>query len=581
MVLGFLPVSVAMDLGGPAVTQWVWAQLPIPSQSQFRIRWDAVMAVVMFYIITCVPIRIGFRLSDWKPWMVPDLLTDLLLIADMLIWSVTCYEVEGEEVRDLDAIRRHYLRGAFILDLATIFPLELFAACFMKYEPWLRCNRLLRLLNMGYYFRLWEMVSFLKPSIIRIINSCVTVLMLGHFIACAFFLLIILEGDKAASGFTGHPDILSLPFASQYLRAYHWAFVTMTGYNNTNPGTDAETVFYIIADLLGISIVGATIGVVGDLIQNLDSSALFFRQKIDTMNDYMRYKQIPGDLQEEVRNYYTYLWRSGKGLEQNKVLDDLPLSLKNRLSVALNSDNIKKVPLFERVKDDEAFISEVVKCLKPQIFLPNSFVVRKGEVGTQMFFIYRGELAVVSDDDQVVLTLRDGGFFGEIALLYDTKRTATIVARTYCDLFVLNKEDLKKVMKKFPEQSKVIQEVAHERFQHIVETQRKKEVSEDGSESSVMSMTNDPVFNPSPPKGRLSARSGRSGASGQTRFTHSVSTGHSLYPHHRKSTSYITNTSGIAPGQSFATTHWSHAATRQDANLNCSPRTVASETVIL
>lgn len=43
------------------------------------------------------------------------------------------------------------------------------------------------------------------------------------------------------------------------------------------------------------------------------------------------------------------------------------------------------------------------------------------------FFIHRGELLVVSDDDQVVLSMREGGFFGEIALLYDTKRTVCYV----------------------------------------------------------------------------------------------------------------------------------------------------------
>ena len=225
-------------------------------------------------------------------------------------------------------------------------------------------------------------------------------------------------------------------------------------------------------------------GTVGSLVTNLDSSALYFRQKMDGINDYMKYKRIPQDLQNEVRNYYTYLWKSGKGLDKNKVLDDLPPYLKNKMSVILNSEIIKKVPLFQQCKDDTEFINEIVKCLKPRVCLPNSFVVRKGEVGTEMFFISRGELNVVSDDDKVVFTLKDGGFFGEIALLYDTKRTASIVARTYCDMFVLTKEDFKKVMKKFPTQSKGIKEIAKERFQSIVDAERQREQAADEKENS-------------------------------------------------------------------------------------------------
>ena len=52
--------------------------------------------------------------------------------------------------------------------------------------------------------------------------------------------------------------------------------------------------------------------------------------------------------------------------------------------------------------------------------------------------------------DRVVSTLGEGGFFGEIALIFESKRTASIRAKTYCDLSVLRKADLDKVAKSFP-----------------------------------------------------------------------------------------------------------------------------------
>ena len=48
-------------------------------------------------------------------------------------------------------------------------------------------------------------------------------------------------------------------------------------------------------------------------------------------------------------------------------------------------------------------------------------------------------------------TFKDGDYFGEIAILLDAKRTATIVARTYCDMSILTKEAFKKVLRRFPE----------------------------------------------------------------------------------------------------------------------------------
>eukprot|EP00744_Colponema_vietnamica_P011795 GILI01016569.1.p1 GENE.GILI01016569.1~~GILI01016569.1.p1 ORF type:complete len:157 (-),score=37.13 GILI01016569.1:251-688(-) len=70
----------------------------------------------------------------------------------------------------------------------------------------------------------------------------------------------------------------------------------------------------------------------------------------------------------------------------------------------------------------------------------------------------------------------DGGFFGEIALIYETKRTATIVARTYCDMFILTKDDFDDVKEKFPLQVAAIEEEAAERKRaNQLKEQEKKE----------------------------------------------------------------------------------------------------------
>eukprot|EP01065_Artemidia_motanka_P035853 TRINITY_DN4374_c0_g1_i1.p1 TRINITY_DN4374_c0_g1~~TRINITY_DN4374_c0_g1_i1.p1 ORF type:complete len:547 (+),score=205.65 TRINITY_DN4374_c0_g1_i1:76-1716(+) len=444
-------------------------------EDTLRNRWDILIFVVVVFIGVVVPLRLGFLIYEWQYWLPVDIIVDMLLGLDIVVCTMTTFEIDGEVIKDRQEILHHYLRGWFTADMLSVFPFEIVSLITKKYHPAYRANRLIRMGRLTYYFSQWEKVTSLKPSVIRIFKSTFVILFLAHFIGCAFFLVILIEGDKAKVDFTGTEKINERSLGSQYIRAFYWSFVTMTGYNNTNPHTQLETIFSIFVTMVGISLFATIIGTVGSLVTNLDSSALYFRQKMDGINDYMKYKRIPQDLQNEVRNYYTYLWKSGKGLDKNKVLDDLPPYLKNKMSVILNSEIIKKVPLFQQCKDDTEFINEIVKCLKPRVCLPNSFVVRKGEVGTEMFFISRGELNVVSDDDKVVFTLKDGGFFGEIALLYDTKRTASIVARTYCDMFVLTKEDFKKVMKKFPTQSKGIKEIAKERFQSIVDAERQRE----------------------------------------------------------------------------------------------------------
>lgn len=83
------PMGVWVDTSissGAAVSQWVWRHLPFPCQSPLRMRWDFVMATVMFYIVLTVPVRIGFRINDWLSWMAPD----LLVCIAMLIHTKRC-----------------------------------------------------------------------------------------------------------------------------------------------------------------------------------------------------------------------------------------------------------------------------------------------------------------------------------------------------------------------------------------------------------------------------------------------------------------------------------------------------------
>jgi CRP-like cAMP-binding protein len=435
----------------------------ISHETKRRHYWNLFMFIICAVIGATVPLRCGFLIREWKGWIGPDIFIWLVLVSDIIINLLTTYEEDGEIVKDRALIRGRYLRGWLIPDILAVLPLELISAGLGEYNPLFIANRLIKIGHLVVFFVEWERMSSLKPSVIRIFKSAFIILFLAHLIGCIFFLVILIEGDDAKQDFTGTAGIRDLSVASQYMRSFYWSFVTMTGYNNTNPDTPLETSFCIIVTVIGISLFATIIGTVGSLVTNLDSSKLYFRQKMDGINDYMKYKRIPDELQMEVRNYYNYLWKSGKGLDKNKVLDDLPPYLKNKMSVYLNKEIITKVPMFSNFKDDEAFISEIIKALKSRVSLPNSFVVKKGEIGTEMYFISRGELNVVNDAGMVVFTLKDGGFFGEIALIYETKRTASIVARTYCDMFILTKDDFNNVKDKFPVQVEAIEKEAAER----------------------------------------------------------------------------------------------------------------------
>lgn len=448
-------------------------------ESRLKSVWDSTQFLIVCVVAVVVPLRIGFNVTEWRAWIGPDILVDLFLWIDLLLNCVTTFEQDGETIRDRWQIFTHYILSVwFWLDLFSCIPGEFAHIGVQEYTPLYRANRLIRCFRLGGFFRAWERSSTIKPTIIRLLKSAFTFLFFCHFIGCVYYIIVRFEGNDAQDDFVGmepHQLLDDRTLASQYFRSWYWAMAVMPGFNNSNPRTMIEVVFCTVVTLSGILFVATIIGAVGDMATNLDSSKIYFRSKMDEIDDYMLHRRLPKELQRDVQDYYNYLWKSGKALEKNDLLVELPSYLKSKMNLFLNREIVTKVPLFKQAAGDEQFISALIGVLRGIVCLPNFFVVRKGEFGTDMYFISRGELNVVSEDGAVLATLADGAFFGEIALMYDTKRTATIVARTYCDMFMLTKEDFKKVLRMFPEQSQGIKQIAQARFDKIVADEKKKE----------------------------------------------------------------------------------------------------------
>lgn len=136
------------------------------------------------------------------------------------------------------------------------------------------------------------------------------------------------------------------------------------------------------------------------------------------------------------------------------TIRDMPLDLVDRM---------RSFPLFMSAPED--FLVAIGNHVKPQIHAPNDHIITEGDDAKAMYWLVRGVVAVTSRDGEAVYAeLKPGAFFGEIGVLMQMPRTATIVARTKCLLLVLKKEDLHAVMPKFPEMEKAIREEAQERL---------------------------------------------------------------------------------------------------------------------
>jgi len=121
---------------------------------------------------------------------------------------------------------------------------------------------------------------------------------------------------------------------------------------------------------------------------------------------------------------------------------------------------VARVPLFAKL--DALSVSRITSLLRARIVPGDATIIRRGDPADSMYFIASGTVEI--DLKPEPLRLGDGDFFGELALLRDTPRSATIRALTQCRLLVLDRQDLEDLLETDGELRKAIMEVAEQRL---------------------------------------------------------------------------------------------------------------------
>ncbi len=121
---------------------------------------------------------------------------------------------------------------------------------------------------------------------------------------------------------------------------------------------------------------------------------------------------------------------------------------------------IARVPLFADLTAEE--VAAIMRLLRSQTVESGMIVVRRGEVVHSMYFIASGQVEIELPGGQRH-ELGEGQFFGEIAVLKNAKRNATVRATTRTQLLVLDASDLRTLMARRPDIAQSVREVARKR----------------------------------------------------------------------------------------------------------------------
>ncbi|XP_045103910.1 cGMP-dependent protein kinase, isozyme 1-like [Portunus trituberculatus] len=136
---------------------------------------------------------------------------------------------------------------------------------------------------------------------------------------------------------------------------------------------------------------------------------------------------------------------SGESCFQNKTAEKIHIQRfdKDFRSKQLIKDAVMDNDFLKHL--DVGQVREIVDSMYPQEFAAGSWVIREGDVGSHLYVSAMGELEVVKDGD-ILGRMSSGKAFGELAILYNCTRTASIKAVTNAKVWVLDRRVFQQVM---------------------------------------------------------------------------------------------------------------------------------------
>ncbi|KAG9492318.1 hypothetical protein GDO78_000695 [Eleutherodactylus coqui] len=434
----------------------------------FYYRWLSIISIPVLYNWCFLVCRACFDELQSKYillWVILDYSADAIYITDTLVRFRTGFLEQGLLVKDAKKLKEYYTKTLqFKLDMISLLPTDLLYFKVGFNYPELRFNRLFRFARMFEFFDRTETRTN-YPNMFRIGNLVLYILIIIHWNACLYFAIskaIGFGNDTWVYPNISHPEYGRL--ARKYIYCLYWSTLTLTTIGETPPPVkDIEFLFVVFDFLIGVLIFATIVGNVGSMISNMNASRADFQSKIDSIKQYMQFRNVSKDLEARVIKWFDYLWTNKKTMDEKEVLKNLPDKLKAEIAINVHLDTLKKVRIFQ---DCEAgLLVELVLKLRPQVFSPGDYICRKGDIGREMYIIKEGKLAVVADDGVTqFVVLSDGSYFGEISILNikgsksGNRRTANIRSIGYSDLFCLSKDDLMEALTEYPEAKTVLEE---------------------------------------------------------------------------------------------------------------------------
>lgn len=436
-----------------------------------RAYWQFFMIFVWTCALTIIPINFSGDVSMME-LRYTKITFDFLSCADIAVTFFTgVYNRQAQTISlKPQAIAKKYIFSYLIVDLCSSIPIHFIATMVFGYQEdyptlelvvFVKTFRFVTLMRYLDVLRDWFNFSIYKFKIFKLIMFSFLLLLW-----CSSVNYVIAKSHVSswihttAVQQTLVDGLIHGCFKSTYV-------LLLIGHSDTPVKSLVIKILQTIGLQAGFVLKLYFLSQVVQILHKYNTSSNKYEQHMKQLNEFARYKGLPDWMKRRLCRYTDFKYQK-HFVKANEILSILTPQLRQEILLQECREFLEKVVFFQGLPT--SILVRVISHLKVVIVLSNDVIIRAGSDGDSMYFISFGTVAVYTSHGKEICHLGDGAYFGEIALVIDEKRVASVVAVDACELLELNRNDFRSAIEPYPEYFSRLKKIAQDRLHRVRST---------------------------------------------------------------------------------------------------------------